>query len=93
MSKNSPPSNAGSRAPEARNCGRHRQDSRKNFPVFVFLVPVVFLIAIVFIAVRAGCIRAAGTKDGHETLVFLVLTPVLACFVAAIVYWVSRQIF
>ena len=47
-----------------------------NSPVFLSLVPVVLLIAIGFIAGRAGWIRAAGTKD-LANLVFLVLTPVL----------------
>lgn len=47
-----------------------------NSPVFASLVPVVLLIAIGFIAGRAGWIRAAGTKD-LGNLVFLVLTPVL----------------
>jgi len=40
------------------------------------LIPVVLLIAIGFIAVRAGYIRAEATKD-LATLVFMVLTPAL----------------
>ncbi|MDO9359352.1 MAG: AEC family transporter [Polaromonas sp.] len=47
-----------------------------NSPVFAALVPVVLLIAIGFIAGKAGWIRAAGTKD-LGNLVFVVLTPVL----------------
>lgn len=45
-------------------------------PVFAALLPVVFLIAIGFIAGRAGWIRAGATKDLAD-LVFLLLTPAL----------------
>ncbi|MGC1176283.1 AEC family transporter [Polaromonas sp.] len=45
-------------------------------PVFVALLPVVFLIAIGFIAGRAGWMRAGATKD-LANLVFLLLTPAL----------------
>ncbi|MBB1077171.1 AEC family transporter [Rhodoferax sp. 4810] len=45
-------------------------------PVVSALLPVVFLIAIGFIASRAGFIRAEATKD-LSNLVFMVLTPAL----------------
>jgi malonate transporter len=45
-------------------------------PVFAALLPVVLLIAIGFIAGRAGWIRAGATKD-LASLVFLLLTPAL----------------
>ncbi|TXT36313.1 MAG: auxin efflux carrier [Comamonadaceae bacterium] len=45
-------------------------------PVFSSLIPVVFLIAIGFIAGRVGWIRAEATKD-LSNLVFVVLTPAL----------------
>lgn len=47
-----------------------------NNPVFSALLPVVFLIAIGFIAGRVGWIRAEATKD-LSNLVFVVLTPAL----------------
>ncbi|MDP3192489.1 AEC family transporter [Rhodoferax sp.] len=47
-----------------------------NNPVFSALVPVVFLIAIGFIAGRAGWIRGEAIKD-LSSLVFMVLTPAL----------------
>ncbi|MEO8024777.1 AEC family transporter [Polaromonas sp.] len=47
-----------------------------NSPVFAALLPVVLLIAIGFIAGRAGWIRAGATKD-LASLVFLLLTPAL----------------
>ncbi len=47
-----------------------------NSPVFSALLPVVLLIAIGFIAGRAGWIRAGATKD-LANLVFLLLTPAL----------------
>lgn len=47
-----------------------------NNPVFSALVPVVFLIAIGFIAGRAGWIRGEAIKD-LSNLVFMVLTPAL----------------
>jgi hypothetical protein len=47
-----------------------------NNPVFSSLLPVVFLIAIGFIAGRVGWIRAEATKD-LSNLVFVVLTPAL----------------
>ena len=47
-----------------------------NHPVLTALIPVVLLIAIGFIAGRAGWIRAAATKD-LSNLVFMVLTPAL----------------
>jgi predicted permease len=47
-----------------------------NNPVFSALLPVVLLIAIGFIAGRAGWIRAEATKD-LSNLVFMVLTPSL----------------
>jgi len=40
------------------------------------LIPVIFLIAIGFIAIKAGLMRAAATKD-LAALVFSVLTPAL----------------
>lgn len=45
-------------------------------PVFAALLPVVLLIAMGFIAGRAGWIRAGATKD-LASLVFLLLTPAL----------------
>jgi predicted permease len=45
-------------------------------PVFSSLLPVVLLIAIGFIAARAGWIRAEASKD-LSNLVFMVLTPAL----------------
>jgi len=47
-----------------------------NTPVFSALLPVVLLIAIGFIAGRAGWIRAEAIKD-LSNLVFMVLTPAL----------------
>lgn len=47
-----------------------------NNPVFSALLPVVLLIAIGFIAGRAGWIRAEAIKD-LSNLVFMVLTPAL----------------
>ena len=47
-----------------------------NNPVFSALVPVVLLIAVGFIAGRAGWIRAEAIKD-LSNLVFMVLTPAL----------------
>ena len=47
-----------------------------NSPVVSALLPVVFLIAIGFIAVRVGLIRAEANKD-LSNLVFSVLTPAL----------------
>ncbi|MDD3934944.1 AEC family transporter [Rhodoferax sp.] len=47
-----------------------------NHPVFSALLPVVLLIAIGFIAGRAGWIRAEAIKD-LSNLVFMVLTPAL----------------
>lgn len=47
-----------------------------NNPVFSALLPVVFLIAVGFIAGRAGWIRAEAIKD-LSNLVFMVLTPAL----------------
>ena len=47
-----------------------------NHPVLTALIPVVLLIAIGFIAGRAGWIKAAATKD-LSNLVFMVLTPAL----------------
>lgn len=47
-----------------------------NNPVLSALIPVVFLIAIGFIAGRAGWIRAEAIKD-LSNLVFMVLTPAL----------------
>ena len=47
-----------------------------NHPVLTALIPVVLLIAIGFMAGRAGWIRAAATKD-LSNLVFMVLTPAL----------------
>lgn len=47
-----------------------------NSPVFSSLLPVVLLIAIGFVAGRAGWIRAEATKD-LSNLVFMVLTPAL----------------
>lgn len=47
-----------------------------NSPVLSALLPVVLLIAIGFIAGRAGWIRAEATKD-LSNLVFMVLTPAL----------------
>lgn len=47
-----------------------------NHPVLSALIPVVLLIAIGFIAGRAGWIRAEATKD-LSNLVFMVLTPAL----------------
>ena len=47
-----------------------------NSPVVSALLPVVFLIAIGFIAVRTGLIRAEANKD-LSNLVFSVLTPAL----------------
>jgi hypothetical protein len=47
-----------------------------NSPVVSSLLPVVLLIAIGFIAGRAGWIRAEATKD-LSNLVFMVLTPAL----------------
>ncbi len=47
-----------------------------NNPVFSALVPVVLLIAIGFMAGRAGWIRAEAIKD-LSNLVFMVLTPAL----------------
>jgi predicted permease len=45
-------------------------------PVFSALLPVVLLIAIGFIAARAGWIRAEASRD-LSNLVFMVLTPAL----------------
>jgi hypothetical protein len=45
-------------------------------PVFSALLPVVLLIAIGFIAAKAGWIRAEASKD-LSNLVFMVLTPAL----------------
>ena len=50
--------------------------SEVNSPVVSALLPVVFLIAIGFIAVRAGLIRVEANKD-LSNLVFSVLTPAL----------------
>lgn len=47
-----------------------------NDPVLFALLPVMLLIAIGFIAGRAGWIRAEATKD-LSNLVFMVLTPAL----------------
>ncbi|MDO8447420.1 MAG: AEC family transporter [Rhodoferax sp.] len=47
-----------------------------SHPVLSALIPVVLLIAIGFIAGRAGWIRAEATKD-LSNLVFMVLTPAL----------------
>jgi len=47
-----------------------------NHPVFSALLPVVLLIAIGFIAGRAGWIRGEAIKD-LSNLVFMVLTPAL----------------
>ncbi|MDP2679960.1 MAG: AEC family transporter [Rhodoferax sp.] len=47
-----------------------------NNPVFSALLPVVLLIAVGFIAGRAGWIRAEAIKD-LSNLVFMVLTPAL----------------
>lgn len=47
-----------------------------NSPVVSALLPVVFLIAIGFIAVRSGLVRVEGNKDLSD-LVFSVLTPAL----------------
>ncbi len=47
-----------------------------NAIVLSSLIPVVLLIAIGFIAGRAGYIRAEATKD-LAALVFVVLTPAL----------------
>ena len=47
-----------------------------NNPVVSALLPVVLLIAIGFVAGRAGWIRAQATKD-LSNLVFMVLTPAL----------------
>ncbi len=47
-----------------------------NNPVLSALIPVMLLIAIGFIAGRAGWIRAEATKD-LSNLVFMVLTPAL----------------
>ena len=47
-----------------------------NHPVLTALIPVVLLIAIGFMAGRAGWIRAVATKD-LSNLVFMVLTPAL----------------
>lgn len=47
-----------------------------NNPVLHSLLPVVLLVAIGFIAGRAGWIRATAIKD-LSNLVFMVLTPAL----------------
>ena len=47
-----------------------------HHPVLSSLLPVVLLIAIGFVAARAGWIRAEASKD-LSNLVFMVLTPAL----------------
>ena len=56
-----------------------------NNPVLSSLLPVVLLIAIGFVAGRAGWIRAEGIKD-LSNLVFMVLTPALLFRAMSAVY-------
>ena len=58
-----------------------------NPVVLSSLIPVVLLIAIGFIAGRAGYIRAEATKD-LAALVFTVLTPVLLFRTMSVGPWV-----
>ena len=58
-----------------------------NPVVLSSLIPVVLLIAIGFIAGRAGYIRAEATKD-LAALVFTVLTPALLFRTMSVGPWV-----